>query len=125
MTKKSATIAAVALVLASIVYAQSPNRFRFISQQTTINEISKSGSASSVELVAANPDRVKLECSNDSTATLYMRRSTSDAAISAGNYSIAIGPGGFWEDPQPVYDGEYNIIWDAADGFITCAEGEL
>jgi hypothetical protein len=50
---------------------------------------------------------------NDSTATLYLKYGVT---ASTTDYTVQIAPGGFFEFPLPVYPGEVDGIWSAANG---------
>ena len=70
-------------------------------------------SASSVTLQASNASRRGLSCFNDSTATLYLKFG---ATASATSFTVQVGPGGYYETPQPIYSGIVDGIWSAANG---------
>ena len=81
---------------------------------------SESGSTTSFELTAATTDRITFTIHNNSTTSCYCLRSTSDAvAGTADGYDIAIGAGGYYEEPYGIsYQGELNCECDATDGFL-------
>lgn len=71
------------------------------------------GSASSVVLRAAAATRLGLTIFNDSTASLYIKFG---ATASATSFTVFVGPGAYYELPQPVYTGTVDGIWTAAAG---------
>lgn len=76
-------------------------------------------SASAVTLFAATGSVATRKVTNASTATLYLKYG-SGAALNS--YTAPIGPGGYYELPQPVYSGLVTGIWDAANGSAYCTE---
>lgn len=56
---------------------------------------------------------------NDSTATLYLKYGT---AASTTSYTVQIPAGGYYEFPQPVFDGAVEGTWSAANGAARCTE---
>lgn len=79
---------------------------------------SVAASASSVQLFAASlGTQLSLPGGrtvfNDSTAVLYLKYG---ATASAADYTVQIAPGGYFEFPVPVYAGQVDGIWSAANG---------
>lgn len=54
---------------------------------------------------------------NDSPATLYAKYG---AAASSTDHTVAIPPGGYFEAPTPVYQGQVTGAWSAASGSARC-----
>lgn len=71
-------------------------------------------------LLAANSNRVGATILNDSTATLYLRLSTTGDA-SATNRSVDIGPSDYYELPYG-YTGRVEGIWSAVNGAARITE---
>jgi hypothetical protein len=81
-----------------------------------------SASASSVSLLASNTSRLGGTIVNDTTsATLYVRLSSSSAAATSGNYTTILPPGAYYEIPFG-YTGAIQGIWTAATGFANVDE---
>lgn len=51
---------------------------------------------------------------NDSTAVLYLKFG---ATASTTSYTVQVAAGGYYEFPQPLYAGQVDGIWAAANGF--------
>lgn len=56
---------------------------------------------------------------NDSTATLYLKFGT---AASTTSHTVQIPAGGYFEFPDPLYDGAVEGVWGAANGAARCTE---
>jgi hypothetical protein len=69
--------------------------------------------AADTTLLAANRNRIGVTVSNDSLSTLYLKYGT---GASATSYTVRISSGGYWEMPPPIYTGQINGNWSAADG---------
>lgn len=69
--------------------------------------------ANAVVLVAVNANRKTLTLLNRSTGTVYLEKG---AAPTATVHAVAIAPGGYYEEPQPVFTGEFQGLWSAAGG---------
>lgn len=80
---------------------------------TTATRTNVAGSASSTTILAANTAREGATVYNDSTAILFLELGS--AAASATNYTIQIGPQGYYEVPFG-YTGQLTGIWAAANG---------
>ena len=78
-----------------------------------------SGSASSVELLAANAGRRGAYFYNDSTALLYINFG---ATASATAFTVLVPPSGFYEMPSPPYTGSIKGIWASATGACRATE---
>ena len=74
---------------------------------------SVASSATSVLLLAANPNRLGVVVVNESTATLYIKYG---ATASLTSYTYSIAPGATWEMPTRAYSGQIDAIWSAANG---------
>jgi hypothetical protein len=82
-----------------------------ISNTSTLTNVASS--ASSVQLLASNANRLMAVIFNDSTATLYMNYG---ATASTSAYTVQIPANGYFEFPSPVYTGTVNGIWTSANG---------
>ena len=84
------------------------------STQSTLTAIP--GAIAPVVLLAANPNRLGFSIRNTSmTDVLYVKASASGAAVSAVYHTVAICPGGYYEDPYR-YVGIVTGVWSAATG---------
>lgn len=88
----------------------------------TCAESSVSSSATSVELVAANANRIGLTVHNNSTQALYLRPGSDAATTSAGGYQVKIAADGYWEMDQPIWTGAIQAIWASANGGASVTE---
>ena len=70
-------------------------------------------SASSVTVFPANPSARARAVYNDSTAVLYLKFG---ATASTTSYTVQIAADGYYEFPGPLYGGQVDGIWDAANG---------
>lgn len=70
-------------------------------------------SASNGTLLASNPARIGALVFNDSTQALYLKYG---ATASTSSFTVKIAAGGFYEFPEPIYTGQVDGIWDAANG---------
>lgn len=75
--------------------------------------------AASTSLLTANASRKGASFYNESTATAYLKRG---ATASITSYTIQIGPGGYYELPQPIHQGAIDCIWSAANGAMQITE---
>jgi hypothetical protein len=73
---------------------------------------SVASSATSVSLFAPGPADGRAVF-NDSTAVLYLKFG---ATASASDYTVQVAAGGYFEFPQPLYEGEVDGIWASANG---------
>jgi len=76
-------------------------------------------SATVVDLVAENGNRVGLMIYNASTANLFIRI---DADASLTDYAIKITSNGYYEMPLGYFTDKVTGIWDAANGFAYVTE---
>lgn len=67
-------------------------------------------SATSVTLKAANSLRRGLFIFNDADKALSLKYG---ATASASSFTVEIAAGGYWEMPQPIYQGIVDGIWEA------------
>lgn len=74
---------------------------------------SVAASATSVPLLAANPDRASASVYNESTSVLYLALA---ATASATAYTVAIPASGYYELVAPAYTGAISGIWASANG---------
>lgn len=71
-------------------------------------------SAVNVQLLAANSGRKKACFLNRATTgVLYLKLGT---VATTGSSTVALLPGGYFETPDPQWQGEIDGIWDVADG---------
>jgi hypothetical protein len=85
-----------------------------VAKPTTAVISSVAASATSVLLLAANPDRAGFSIRNTSTTVaLYVLANAGTA--SSTNHTVMLAPGGYYEDPYNCVD-EINGIWAAAPG---------
>jgi hypothetical protein len=82
---------------------------------------SVAGSASAVQLLAANPSRRGAVFFNDSTAVLYLGFCPV-ASVTTANYTVQIAAGGYFEMPEPIYTGVISGVWAAANGAVRITE---
>lgn len=78
-----------------------------------------SGSASSVQLLAANTSRKGLIVMNDSTADMLLKFGTTASSTS---FTYRVPAGGTLELASPIYTGRIDAIWTAASGAARCTE---
>ena len=81
-------------------------------QTATLANITSS--ASNVTILAAGAHAGGRAVFNDSTAVLYLKFG---ATASATSYTVQLAAGAYYEFPQPVYSGQVDGIWAAANGF--------
>jgi len=117
-TVKPASTAAVATDPALVV-AISPNNTISVSQTASTSSVtSVSGSASSVQLLAANTTRKGGTLYNDSTAILYLKLGTTASTTS---FTVRILSNGYYELPIS-YTGRIDGIWASATGAARITE---
>jgi hypothetical protein len=80
---------------------------------------SVTASTGSVQLCAANPDRLGLFVHNDGSARLYLALAPT---ASAASFTVAVEPDGFYEVPNPVYTGIVSGSWAATGGAARVTE---
>lgn len=73
---------------------------------------SVTGNASSVLFDATRAGRLGMIVVNDSTSTLFVKYGLT--ATTTG-YSVIMPPVAYWEMPTPIYTGEIDGIWQAAN----------
>lgn len=78
---------------------------------------SVSGSASSVQLLAANSDRLEAIITNDSTATMYLKLGTTASTTS---YTVKLGTDETYITDK--YTGRIDAIWSSASGAARITE---
>ena len=96
--------------------ALSVNRTRGSSSTVT----SVSGSATSIQVIAAGASRMALSFYNDSTVVLYLRAGS--GAASTTDYSVQLAAGAFYESPEPAATLEFRGIWSSATGAVKITE---
>lgn len=79
-------------------------------------------SATSVTLFAANVNAQARTIFNDSSAILYVKFSQDLSAASSTSFVVQIAAGGYYEFPQPLYDGAVTGIWASANGNARTSE---
>lgn len=77
-------------------------------------------SATVVTLQVTNANRRALKLYNESTAILYVKDGTAASII---DYSVQVGPGGYYEWPVPIYQGIVTGLWVTANGAAQVTEG--
>lgn len=80
---------------------------------------SVSSSASSVTLAASNANRKGLTVFNESAVVLYLKLG---ATASATSYTVQLGPGAYYEIPEPCYTGVVDGIWPSVSGAARVTE---
>ena len=80
---------------------------------------SVTSSATNSTLLAANSNRKGVLLYNNSTSILYIKYG---AVSSLSDHSLAIGPGGYFEFPPPIYIGIVDCIWSVANGSAKITE---
>lgn len=93
------------------VYTPYVNTLPSLAAIATLSNVASS--ASSVTLKAANAARRGLAIFNDSEAVLYVKFG---ATASASSFTVKIAADGFYEMPQPIYQGVVDGIWASANG---------
>lgn len=71
---------------------------------------SASFSTSTVLLAAANNTRRVLTVYNDSNRNLYLKNGPS---ASLGDWNVRLPPNAYFEEPQPIWQGEVTCVWAA------------
>lgn len=98
----------------------TPLPVRFGNPSLTPAQTSVGASATSVTLLAANPNRKRFCVVNDSTATLEI---SVDGAATATNFWVALGPGDFLDERGgDVFLGEIFGVWTAVNGAARVTE---
>jgi hypothetical protein len=77
------------------------------------------GAAADTTLKAANSNRIGMTLFNDSTAVAYVKFGT---GASSSSYTFQMGPGAYYEMPAPIYTGQVNANWAAANGNMLVTE---
>jgi hypothetical protein len=80
-------------------------------QSATLANVSSS--ATNVTVFAAAAPVKGRTLWNDSTAVLYLKFG---ATATTTSYTVQLAAGAFYEFPQPVYGGQVDGIWSAANG---------
>lgn len=83
---------------------------------TTANVAS---SATNVTLFAANRAAHARTVYNESTSVLYLKFG---ATASATSYTVQLAAGAYYEFPMPLYGGQVDGIWAAANGTARTTE---
>jgi len=73
----------------------------------------------STTLLAANPARRGALFFNDSDAFLYLKLGT---VAATNDFTVRLSPGGYYEIPAPIWNGEIDGIWSAATGAVQVTE---
>jgi hypothetical protein len=74
---------------------------------------SVASSATNVTLLSSSANRIGMTVYNDSTAVLYLKYGT---VASLTSFTVQMGPAAYWEMAQPIYTGQIDGIWSAANG---------
>lgn len=81
-------------------------------QTATVANVASS--ASNVTIFAAATGRINMRTIfNDSTQVLYLKFG---ATASASSYTVQLAAGAYFEFPRPIYGGQVDGIWAAANG---------
>lgn len=96
------------------------------STYATNTTTSVAASITAISILTAKSARKSLFLKNTSaTATVYVRCGTVAAAgATAALHDVEIPPRRQYEWPTPVWVGELNAIWSAANGALIVSEGE-
>ncbi|MBA3678576.1 hypothetical protein H0W80_00010 [Candidatus Saccharibacteria bacterium] len=86
---------------------------------TSGSPVSVAASATSINLLAANTQRLGASIFNDSTATLYVKMGTTASTTS---HTVQLVGGAFYELPEPMYLGIVTGIWASATGSARISE---
>lgn len=84
-----------------------------VKRSVTATLANVASSATNTTLFSSNAGSNGRTVFNDSTAVLYLKYGTTASATS---YTVQIAAGGYYEFPQPVYDGQVDGIWASANG---------
>jgi hypothetical protein len=84
-----------------------------VTRPTTATTANVASSNTNVTLFAASSSTNARLVYNDSTQVLYLKFG---ATASTSSYTVQIASQGYYEFPQPVYDGQVDGIWAAANG---------
>lgn len=90
---------------------------RIATQAATAANVNSS--ATNVTVFAANAGAKYRTVYNDSTAVLYLKFG---ATASATSYTVQLAAGAYYEFPQPLYGGQVDGIWAAANGAARTTE---
>lgn len=88
-------------------------------KSSTCTRSSVPGAAASTNILALNANRLGASIYNDSAAILYL--DTSGGVASVANYTVQLGPNGYFEVPA-IYTGLITGIWASATGAAKVAE---
>jgi hypothetical protein len=92
--------------------------------QYTVATSNVAASATAVTLFAAGSgqDTVGRIVYNDSTSDLFVKYG---AGASATSFTVKVPAAGYWEAPQPVFDGLITGIWTTANGNARTTQVDL
>lgn len=76
-------------------------------------------STSAVTILSSSVGRVTANIFNHSAASLYLKF---EGAPTINDFDVKLSSGSYYELPKPVYLGQVNGIWDAANGFAMIAD---
>jgi hypothetical protein len=93
-----------------------PQRIAPASVSTVSSVVS---SASSVQLLAANVNRIGVILYNDSTQVAYVAFA---ATASSSAYTLKMAPGSHYESEPSVYTGVISAVWASANGSMRITE---
>lgn len=85
----------------------------YIRPTLTATEANVVASALNTTLFAASETTNGRAVYNDSTAVLYLKYG---ATASATSYTVQLAAGAYYEFPQPIYTGQVDGVWSAANG---------
>lgn len=92
----------------------TPTRTTVAASATVVNLFTAVGVGST-----SGGDAVNRIVYNDSSADLCLAYG---AAATTTDFTVRIPANGYWEAPQPVFDGLVTGIWSAATGSARCTE---
>lgn len=81
--------------------------------RATLANVAASATAVTLFTSTGGDDVLNRIVVNDSTSDLFLKYGS---GASATSYTAKIGPAGYWEAPNPVYDGLITGIWTTANG---------
>ena len=118
----SSTSATVTVAQPAPSLNQSRTEFRPLSSVTFA---SVAASTTSAALSAANTSRKKLAIANASTGILYVRKGSATSivtSLTSLNFSFSIASLGYYEEPQPIWQGSLDGIFGTASGQANVTE---
>lgn len=112
-------ISAASLPLPTGVSTETTLATLLAGKSSTSAVTSVTGSATTVQLLAANTNRRMASFYNDSTADLFLKLGTTASTTS---FTVKITSQSFYELPLPAYTGRIDGIWSTANGTVYITE---